>query len=179
MSGQRYKIKRFGNTLWMLENFRSTQDTRYIYIYDAIHPLDESKTSYYGYLYNYQTAKELTPQGWQLPSEADIDSLLAYLGGSRQRAGAFLKGDEDWTLKSDSSIMSFAPAGLAQAVTHDRMGYGTECYFWLSNVNEKLGTLAAKMVDDSQALSTDYYNDVEEYMTVRYVMSSPLPEEDY
>lgn len=177
VSGQSYKIKRFGSTLWMMENYRSTQDTRYIYIYDAIHPLDESKTPYYGYLYNYQTAKELMPQGWQLPSEADVDSLLSYLGGSRPRAGAFLKGDEDWTLKSDSSIMSYAPAGLAKAVTHDRAGYGTECYFWLSNVQEKLGAMAAKMTDSSQVLSTAYYNDVEEYMTVRYVMYSPQPDE--
>ena len=172
VSGQQYIIKRFGNTLWMMENFRSTQDTRTIYVYDAIFPLEESKISYYGYLYNYQTAAELQPQGWKLPGEVDLDELLYQIGITREMAGTFLKGDGDWTIKSDSTLMNFAPAGLGRAITHERVGYGNECYFILSDNSDKT-VKAAKMADESQELTVGNHSKTDEYMTVRYIMHSP------
>jgi uncharacterized protein (TIGR02145 family) len=173
VSGQQYKIRRFGDALWMMENFRSTRGTNPIYVYDAIQPQTD-KIPYYGLLYNFQTAKELQPKYWAIPSEADLDALLEYMETTREQAGAFLKGDADWTTtQSDGVTLNFAPTGLGYIETHDREGYGTECYFFLSDRDEKLGVKVAKMVDSSQAITVDYHNEVEEYMTVRYIMYSP------
>lgn len=63
--GKKYKVQKFGNQLWMVENlnFKSPNSK----VYDN----KEENAAKYGRLYNYQDAMKACPAGWVLPSEID------------------------------------------------------------------------------------------------------------
>jgi uncharacterized protein (TIGR02145 family) len=51
---------------------------------------NQSNVATYGYLYNWETAKNVCPVGWHLPSNAEWTILTDYLGGE-DAAGGILK----------------------------------------------------------------------------------------
>lgn len=61
--------------LWMAKNFAEPHK-------NAKAPNgDESLVSEYGYLYDWNTAKELCPDGWRLPTISEFQSLIDKLTG--------------------------------------------------------------------------------------------------
>jgi len=45
------------------------------------HWIYNSNLATYGYLYDWQTAKNVCPRGWHLPSDAEWSTLTDFLGG--------------------------------------------------------------------------------------------------
>ena len=51
----------------------------------------------YGRLYNWETAKNVCPTGWHLPTDTEWTTLTNYLGG-KEVAGEKLKSSTGWKL---------------------------------------------------------------------------------
>jgi uncharacterized protein (TIGR02145 family) len=113
-----------------------------------------------GLLYNWSAAAGTTenntsagngvqgicPNGWSLPSNKDIDSLLFYLGG-KEIAGQKLKAKQGWYLSgsgTNESEMNCYPAGLAVSHYVNEL-VGQQTMFWTSvsqyGNNNKAGVL--------------------------------------
>jgi uncharacterized protein (TIGR02145 family) len=90
--GKTYKTVTIGTQTWMAENlsYKARSDC---WAYDN----DETNLAKYGYLYYWETAKEVCPAGWHLPSDAEWLILTNYLGGENV-AGGKLKdsGTSNW-----------------------------------------------------------------------------------
>jgi len=82
-----YKTVTLGNQIWMAENlhFKTSKDCWY-YKNDSIN------CKKFGRLYTWEMAKEACPVGWHLPSKAEFDTLIKFLGGDSV-AGAKIKSN--------------------------------------------------------------------------------------
>jgi uncharacterized protein (TIGR02145 family) len=80
--GKTYKTVEIGNQTWMAENL-AYKATGGCWAYDN----SESNVAIYGYLYDWETAKNACPQGWHLPSDSEWTILTNYLGGESVAGG--------------------------------------------------------------------------------------------
>lgn len=82
--GKVYKTVKIGNQAWMAENLKYNSNSgSWCYNNKGIN------CSRYGKLYDWQTAQNVCPSGWRLPSKSDFEKLLTSVGGSS--AGADTK----------------------------------------------------------------------------------------
>jgi uncharacterized protein (TIGR02145 family) len=86
--GKSYKIVEIGTQLWMAENLAFKADDG-CWAYKN----SNNKANKYGYLYNYETAKNVCPDGWHLPSDNEWEMLAEYIN---KQNGPFSEYDNDW-----------------------------------------------------------------------------------
>lgn len=86
--GQRYETVEIGAQNWMAENLNYDAGEG-SWAYDSSIS-DNPSYEAQGMYYNWETACEVCPDGWHLPSEDEYKELVAFLGG-RPFAGAKLK----------------------------------------------------------------------------------------
>lgn len=107
-----YKYAKIGTQEWMTENFAFKADSG-CWAYDN----DEANVAKYGYLYTCETAKNICPDGWHLPSAEECNVLIDYLGGQFEAFNKMLvPGDNSWGMNNsdkitNSSGFSALPAG--------------------------------------------------------------------
>jgi uncharacterized protein (TIGR02145 family) len=77
--GKIYKTIKIGEQWIMAENFAYKPENGNYWAYNN----DTANIAKYGYLYDWETAKKIAPQGWHLPTESDWKTLRASLGGKR------------------------------------------------------------------------------------------------
>jgi uncharacterized protein (TIGR02145 family) len=82
--GKVYKTVKIGNQIWMAENLAYAPSSGNYWAYDN----DNSNVETYGYLYDWETACDVCPDGWHLPTDAEWTELTDYLG---ENAGGKLK----------------------------------------------------------------------------------------
>lgn len=83
--GKTYKTVKIGTQTWMAENL-AYEASSGCWAYDN----NPSNVKTYGYLFNWETAKNVCPKGWHLPTDAEWTVLTTYLGG-KDVAGGKLK----------------------------------------------------------------------------------------
>lgn len=90
--GKKYKTVKIGTQTWMAENLAFKADSG-CWAYDN----NQNNVATYGYLYDAETAIIACPSGWHLPSDAELTTLINYLGGE-DVAGYKLKetGTSHW-----------------------------------------------------------------------------------
>jgi len=142
-----------GTQTWMKRNY----DVEYpgSKAYDD----NELNVPLYGRLYQHGQvmASNFCPLGWRVPTEADIDTLLTYLGGA-MIAGGKLKeaGEQDWTTPNtgatDEVGFRALPGGKFDLL-FDLLG--ENCLLWLQDEAEPVApvAIAATEVDTTSFLS--------------------------
>lgn len=113
--GKVYKTVKIGNQTWMAENLAYKAGSG-CWAYNN----DQGNVATYGYLYNWETAKQVCPTGWHLPSDAEWKQLTTYLGG-KDVAGGKLKeaGTAHWESPNEGATnesgFTAIPAGTRKS----------------------------------------------------------------
>jgi len=80
--GQKYKWVKIDNQIWMAENLSYMPKSGKYWAYDN---KNENKLIY-GYLYDWNTAKQVCPIGWHLPSDDEWNQLVNFFAGEQVAA---------------------------------------------------------------------------------------------
>jgi len=79
--GEKYKTIKIGNQIWMAENLNYSIKKSWCYKNDS------SNCAKFGRLYDWETAKNICPLGWHLPSDSEWTMLSVTLGGKEVAGG--------------------------------------------------------------------------------------------
>lgn len=118
-----------GTQTWMKKNYDGAYPGSKVY--DDV----EGNADIYGRLYTHNqiTQADFCPDGWRVPTEADIDTLLTYLGGAAIAGGKLKEtGEQHWTDPNTgaSDVAGFrAVAGGKFDLLFDLLG--DNCLLWL------------------------------------------------
>jgi uncharacterized protein (TIGR02145 family) len=129
--GKTYKTVKIGEQVWMAENLN--YEAQGSLCYDN----DNANCAKYGRLYNWETAKEVCPSGWHLPSEDEWKTLINVAGGDE--AGKNLKAANGWNSDGEDSGngtddygFSALPGGIGDSDgSFSDVGY--DGYWWSSS----------------------------------------------
>lgn len=127
---KKYRTVKIGSQVWMAENLAYKPRGGNYWRYDV---------KIYGYLYNWETAQNVCPDGWHLPSYAEWSTLINYLGGASVAGGKMKEtGTALWDNPNlgatNSSGFSALPSG--QCDWEGRiMRIKYDCYYWSSTAS--------------------------------------------
>ena len=126
---KRYKIVEIGNQTWMAENL-AYKTSSGCWAYDN----DQSNVTKYGYLYNWETAKNVCPTGWHLPTKSEFETLLNNYGNGEDN-------EDDWKANFTALIPSgesgFSASFGGWRLTSGGYSYiGKDGYFWSSSTED-------------------------------------------
>lgn len=97
-----YKTIKIGNQIWMAENLAFKLDSG-CWAYDNDEKDNvEDNVETYGYLYDWEAACKVCPDGWHLPSDDEWTILTDFLGGNYE-VGKKLKSEYGWRSNKKSS----------------------------------------------------------------------------
>ena len=140
--GRTYKIVKIGNQIWMAENLAYKANSG-CWAYDN----DQSNVRQYGYLYDWETAKNVCPDGWHLPADYEWKQLEMHLGMSNKKANKEgWRGNEGKQLKStygwkknkkanNKSGFSALPGGYRHNNNGSFGNVGLAGYWWSATPN--------------------------------------------
>ena len=184
IDGNLYRTVRIGRQVWMAENLRVSRYrngevipvlTTNIEWSGASNGLcsdyDFIADSLRGKLYNWHAVEvyknhNLAPEGWHIPTEAEWQELIDFLGGLNE-AGGRLKDVLHWppVIISGSSVSGFkaVPTGMRDA--YGRFMFRDDgAYFWTSTINHdyiyhRVSVIIFKESDNIQLFRSSYIND--------------------
>ncbi len=128
--GHVYKIEEIGSQVWMVENLAYKAESGCWAYNNNINNVGK-----YGYLYDFQTAKNVCPDDWHLPAKAEFETLLDNYGGG-----------DNYNNKNYKALISGGTSKFYALLGGWRYGYGGD----YSSVNE-VGYFWS-----ASALDTDY-----------------------
>jgi uncharacterized protein (TIGR02145 family) len=140
-----YKTIKIGNQVWMAENmsFEPSVEQYYAYILRGIvfeswvYNNDKGKASLLGRLYTYESANNVCPYGWHLPTISEINILIKSVSGDAYEA--LIPGGNSGFL---------ALFGGRYFGTYE--GESKFAYFWLSSEDSNLGNFLCIIRDMKQ-----------------------------
>ncbi|OVE79045.1 hypothetical protein BVY01_03630 [bacterium I07] len=134
-NGQVYNTVKIGNKTWMAQNFNL--DVRK---YSVIYEKDPTNATVYGRLYSWDSAREMAPAGWHLPTKEEWQELTEYLGGKKVAGGKMKEiGTVHWKEPnkgaSNSSGFTALPGGILQGRSFGDsfLHRNSEGYFWTAS----------------------------------------------
>ena len=157
--GQVYKTVKIGKQVWMAENLNFKTPDKHGYVerdfwgYGGFEYDDPTSFCYndnvinctrFGRLYSWKMAIQACPEGWRLPTKADWESLISFVGG--EKSGKSLKSSAGWfNGKNGTDAYGFTalPAGIKNIYSvygdekYSVEGRGT--YFWSSTELDSSG----------------------------------------
>lgn len=98
--GKKYKTVKIGTQIFLAENLSYKPTTGSYWAYeDNVNNFEK-----YGILYDWETAKNVCPSGWHLPSDEEWTTMVKIIGGDKA-AGVKLKekGPLHWAQNSDAT----------------------------------------------------------------------------
>lgn len=127
--GKTYKTVKIGNQWWMAENlaYKVNSGCRGYGYGDVL----KESIDKFGYLYTYETAKEVCPDGWYLPSTEEWTTLTNYLGGKDSIDK--LRSVNEWYNNNggnNSSGFNALPGGQYMPDYNEFSGKGVFAAFW-------------------------------------------------
>jgi len=144
-----YYTVKIGDQIWMAENLAFKCGSG-CWSYEN----DESNANKYGYLYNWETANEVCPSGWRLPSDAEWKTLVNFLGGP-EIAGWKLKENDllNWEQGNEKATnesgFTALPAGFYKYFMNSFNALGINTSFWSSTKYSDNSALGHEMWCDS------------------------------
>jgi len=168
--GNAYKYVKIGNQIWMAENLAYQPSTGNYWAYDN----DNSNIETYGYMYDWETANTIAPNGWHLPNDNEWLELISFLGDN---AGGKLKSKELWdspnTNATNTSHFSALPAGMRRQMSDDFTTKGRYTFFWSSDGpfdDGANGSVYQLYQGNGEILNEDgYYGNIENGYSVRCI----------
>ncbi|HOG20568.1 MAG TPA: FISUMP domain-containing protein [Salinivirgaceae bacterium] len=196
-----YKYVTIGEQVWMAENLRylprvagsgmGLETTPYSYVYDYNgNSVEEAKATAnyttYGVLYNWLAAMNgdttsdanpsgvqgACPEGWHLPSQAEWQQLIDYLGGE-EIAGGKLKeaGETHWNSPNEGATnetgFTALPSGYRGYCGRFK-GIGNMGFWWSATSQNYSEAWTFSMIYDYGRIYSNYYT-MEDGFSVRCV----------
>jgi len=174
--GKNYKIVQIGSQIWMAENLAYRANNG-CWTFDNI----EKNAAKYGYLYNWETAQNVCPSGWHLPSDSEWEQLPEYI--SKQNS-LFTKSEDDWkemgkSLKTttdwinngngtDDYGFSALPAGF-RGEKEVFFGINQICNWWSNSTLENSTYARIRYLYYFNSLFGRYYDDKTHANSVRCI----------
>lgn len=107
--GKTYKTVKIGTQTWMAENLAFKTDSGCF-----AHSYDTNNVATYGYLYEWETAKNVCPAGWHLPGNEEWATLVEYLGGEYEAGGKMKEeGTTHWASPNNGATNKSGFTALA------------------------------------------------------------------
>lgn len=133
--GNVYKTVKIGKQTWMAENIGFKVDRGSI-----LYGNDRSLYVPFGLLYNYDTAKDICPDGWHLPDQKEWEELVLFYGGAR-KANIALKPTLGWPRPKEKFRLSTLNGGTTWEITFPKYdgGFGAFPGGQIVNKSEGLG----------------------------------------
>jgi len=127
--GEVYKTVKIGTQTWFRRNLNYY--TGGSYCYDD----DETNCEIYGQLYDWETAMDVCPTGWHLPTKAEWETLASYIKTNKKCTtncdALYLKATSGWEYSGnglDSYGFAALPGGLSSDYDFSYIGYTG--FFW-------------------------------------------------
>ena len=115
--GKTYKTVEIGNQVWFAENLAYKTETGCL-----AYKNEQINVDLYGYLYNWETAVNVCPDGWHLPLKDDFETLLNNTGGEG-------KASYNALIPSGNSGFDVLFGGYANLFS-SFFGYEDKTFFW-------------------------------------------------
>lgn len=128
----------------MSENMAYKTDSG-CWVYEGVEGYAET----FGYLYSWESAKEVCPEGWHLPADAEFVHLVSALGGMFETAGGKLKeaGTAHWKSPNAGATNESGFTALSCGTSGDNEGkyyLGVMTFFWTwEDMDDELGAAFA------------------------------------
>ena len=155
--GKTYKTVKIGNRVWMAENLD----------YETANSIcgEMEYLTVSGCLYSWDKAKTACPVGWRLPSQAEWNTLIEFVGDSAT-AGKILKATNTWSDKgrykdgTDDYGFTALPGGVRlpqKGKTHQSF-VSSGAFFWsVTEVDDDESiTLVLRYENDAATLFENY-----------------------
>lgn len=155
--GKVYKTVTIGMQTWMAENLA----------YKAIdgclaYNNDQNNIIIYGYLYDWNTAMNVCPSGWHLPTETEWSALSTFLGGDDLAGGKLKEADTlHWhhpnTGATNESGFTALPGGLCYS--NGISAYiGIFAHWWSATEHDSANAFKRFLDNGSTILDGDWVN---------------------
>jgi uncharacterized protein (TIGR02145 family) len=154
IDGNDYATVKIGNQLWMASNLKTTKYRNGDLIANVTNTTvwqtlstgawcdydnSASNGSIYGHLYNayaVSDSRNIAPSGWHIPTDAEWDELITFLGGASIAGGKMKEaGYDHWNSPNsgatNESGFNALPAGFSNSQGWNLYSY---CYFWSSTI---------------------------------------------
>lgn len=165
--GKEYKTVKIGDQWWMSENLAFKPESGSFTYTDL-----EDYIQTYGFLYNWETAKNVCPEGWHLPSDAEFEKLSNFLGGP-DAAGGKLKeaGTTHWKSPNAGATNSSGFSALSAGMSGDNehKGYLGIMTFFSSSDDDGDVRVVARALYSAKGEFTRYGILKEEGLSVRCI----------
>ncbi|MCP4122603.1 MAG: hypothetical protein GY751_12690 [Bacteroidetes bacterium] len=157
--GQTYRIVTIGDQIWMAENLNYIPPVGMSWCYD----LNPANCDEYGLLYDWHTALTIAPDGWHLPSDAEWDELINFLGGSSVAGGKMKEeGRNHWdapnTGATNESGFTGLPAGFLRDFGNPFVSIQVAGIFWSSTENNSTIAWCRSLSYDKTIVSRGAYD---------------------
>ena len=165
--GLTYKTVKIGDQVWMAENLGHETTSSICG--------EKEFLTLYGCLYSWDEAKTVCPVGWHLPSQAEWNTLIEFVGDS-STAGKILKATNTWSDKghykdgTDDYGFTALPSGVRlpqRGKTHQTF-VNSGAFFWSATEvdDDESITLVLRYENDAATL---FENDKDAGVSVRCV----------